>query len=40
MNFLRENMVLETIGEHHDGVIGQGTTDQGLHVFTLSEKKE
>jgi hypothetical protein len=38
MNFFGKDVVFKTIGEHHDGVIGKGTTDQGLHVITLLGK--
>jgi len=31
VHLVRQDVVLELVGEHHDGVVSQGTTDQGSH---------
>ncbi len=34
VNLLGQNVVLETIAKHHDGVVGNGTADQRAHGCT------
>ena len=31
VNLLWEDVVLEFVGKHHDGVVGHGATDEGRH---------
>src|SRR5690606_26980906 len=31
VHLVREDVVLELVRKHHDGVVGEGTTDQGGH---------
>src|SRR5690606_41534992 len=31
VHLVRQDVVLELVREHHDGVVGEGTTDQGGH---------
>src|SRR5688500_1298930 len=33
MNFFRQDMVLEMILEHHNGVVGNGTTNECMHGY-------